>query len=172
MLRYLLPLVLLSACSATDKKQDTAATAAGPAVIPLFISQDGKAHRFDVEVALTPEQQAKGLMFRKTLAADAGMVFPMAPPRIASFWMKDTFIPLDMLFVRTDGTVAFVAANVQPYSRIPVSAGIPVAGVVELRGGRAAELGIDEGARIRWGDCARPAAPDRPSAGSDFCPAN
>jgi uncharacterized membrane protein (UPF0127 family) len=174
MLRYLLPLALLAGCSATQRSKDNPATPARSHTIPLIISEAGKAHRFDVEVARTPEEQARGLMFRKSLAANAGMVFPMAPPRTASFWMKDTVIPLDMIFVRTDGTVALVAANAAPYSRVPISAGIPVAGVVELRGGRAAELGIDENATVRWGDCKASAgnAAANGQADVNFCPAH
>jgi uncharacterized membrane protein (UPF0127 family) len=107
-------------------------------------------------------------MFRKSIAADGGMLFPMNPPRTASFWMKNTLIPLDMLFIRTDGSIAFIAANTQPYSREPVSAGVPVTAVLELRGGRAAELGIAEGGRVSWGKCADPAGKSRP--GLDFCP--
>ena len=100
------------------------------------------------------EEQEQGLMFRKEIAADGGMLFPMEPPRTASFWMKDTLIPLDMLFIHTDGSIAFIKAQAQPYAREPVSAGVPVAAVLELRGGRAAELGIGEGDRVSWGPCA------------------
>lgn len=171
--------LLLAACSGGGdaasgaSSPDNGAVAAGghPATIPLVISEGGRAHRFDVEVALTEKEQEKGLMFRKELAGDGGMIFPMDPPRIASFWMKDTVIPLDMLFVRTDGSVALVAPDVQPYSREPVSAGIPVAGVIELRGGRAAELGITEGAKVRWGNCAAPQRPDEAWDRLNFCPA-
>src|SRR3546814_14764840 len=98
-----------------------------------------------VEVALTEKQQEQGLMFRKLLAPDGGMLFPMDPPRTASFWMKNTLIPLDMLFIHTDGSIAFLKASAAPYSRAPVSAGIPVAAVLELRGGLAAALGLGEG---------------------------
>jgi len=157
--------MLLSACSIKDEGNATAAApaAAAPAMIPLVITANGKQHRFAMEVAVTQEEQAKGLMFRKDIPADGGMVFPMSPPRTASFWMKDTWVPLDMLFVRTDGTIVFLAANRQPYVREPVSAGVPVAGVVELRGGRAAELGIAEGDTVQWGDCAKPGP-------ATFCP--
>ncbi|WP_070157168.1 DUF192 domain-containing protein [Sphingobium phenoxybenzoativorans] len=178
-LSFLAPLILLAACSATADKQDnansaaaTATSTARPATIPLIITANGKAHRFDVEIALTKEEQAKGLMFRKSLSPDGGMVFPMSPPRTASFWMENTFIPLDMIFVRTDGTIALLAANTKPYSREPVSAGVPVAGIVELAGGRAAELGIDDKATVQWGNCAAPARPDEAWDSLNFCPAN
>ncbi len=173
-------IVLLAACSAApDGKEERAANAAVTAApgkgarLPLVIRTAKGAHRFDVEVALTPKDQEQGLMFRKSLDADSGMLFPMAPPRTASFWMKDTVIPLDMLFIHTDGTIAFLKADAQPYSREPVSAGVPVAGVLELRGGRAAELGIREGDRVNWGHCAAPdTRPDEAWERLNFCPAS
>ena len=104
---------------------------------PKVFHQAGKQHdaitaeryrevAVEAEVARTPEEQEKGLMFRTSLPADGGMIFPFAKPRIGSFWMKNTIIPLDMLFIHTDGTIAFIGANVAPYSREPVSAGVPV----------------------------------------------
>jgi uncharacterized membrane protein (UPF0127 family) len=174
MLRYLLALALLASCSGSPKADDNhaaATTSTRPKTIPLVITANGKPHRFDVEIALTAKEQANGLMFRKDLPTDGGMVFPMSPPRSASFWMKNTFIPLDMLFVRTNGSIALVAANVKPYSREPVSAGIPVAGVIELRGGRAAELGIEQGSDAQWGNCAAPTRPDEAWDSLNFCPA-
>jgi uncharacterized membrane protein (UPF0127 family) len=82
--------------------------------------------------------------------------------------MKNTVIPLDMLFIRTDGTIAFIASETVPYSREPVSAGVPVAAVLELDGGRARALGIREGDRVSWGRCADPKATT--AAELDFCP--
>lgn len=166
---FLLSALLLCACSPNEHEGDNSTPAvAAPALLPVAISTDQGDRRFAVEVAATPQEQAKGLMFRKELAADAGMLFPMDPPRTASFWMKDTLIPLDMIFVRTDGSIALIAPNVAPYQREPVSAGIPVAAVLELRGGRAAELGIEEGDKVRWGSCA---AGDGKPAAFNFCPA-
>lgn len=161
-MRGLLPLLLLvSACSNESPANEAAPAtpdAAKSATVPLVVTSDGKTHRFDVEVAATPKEQEQGLMFRKELPADGGMIFPMTPARTASFWMKNTVIPLDILFVRSDGTIAFVAPNTKPYSREPVSAGVPVAGVLELRGGRAAELGIEAEDKVAWGACAVPGA--------------
>jgi uncharacterized protein len=90
------------------------------------------------------------LMFRDHLDADAGMIFPMDPPRVASFWMKNTLIPLDMIFIRADGTIARIAADTVPYSLNPVTSGEPVAAVLEIRGGRAGELGISEDNTVVW----------------------
>jgi uncharacterized membrane protein (UPF0127 family) len=119
-------------------------------LVPLEIRSATGTHRFTVEVARTPDEQAQGLMFRETLAADEGMIFPFPRPRVASFWMRNTLIPLDMIFVRADGTIARVAANTVPHSEDGVSSGEPVAAVLEIRGGRAAELGITEGDRVTW----------------------
>ncbi len=118
--------------------------------VPLSIETAKGARTFRVEVARTPEEQAKGLMYRTALAPDAGMIFPFDPPRPASFWMRNTYIPLDMLFIRADGTIAVIAANTTPLSLAPVESGEPVAAVLEIAGGRSAALGIREGDRVRW----------------------
>lgn len=123
---------------------------AGLEQVPLTISSNGREHRFIVEVARTGEEQAMGLMFRTQLAPDRGMIFPMDPPRNASFWMRNTLIPLDMIFVRADGTIANIEANTVPYSEEPVRSVGPVAAVLEIPGGRSAELGIKPGDRVKW----------------------
>lgn len=92
-----------------------------------------------------------GLMFRTALAPDRGMIFPMDPPRDASFWMRNTLIPLDMIFVRADGSIANIAANTVPYSEEPMRSDGPVAAVLEIAGGRCAELGIQPGDKVKWG---------------------
>lgn len=113
----------------------------------------GPARTLRVERARTAEEQARGLMFRTDLPRDGGMLFHPyppdgGPPRVAGFWMKDTPAPLDIVFVRADGTVARVAENTVPFSEAQVSSGEPVAAVLELAGGRAAELGLGEGDRV------------------------
>ena len=124
---------------------------AGLEQVPLTIrTAAGAEHRFTVEVARTAEEQAQGLMNRQSLAADRGMIFPMSPPRDASFWMKNTLIPLDIIFVRADGTIARIEQNTVPLSLEPVMSLEPVAAVLELAGGRTAELGIQAGDRVSW----------------------
>ena len=91
-----------------------------------------------------------GLMYRDKLAPDRGMIFPFDPPRDASFWMRNTLIPLDMIFVRADGSIANIAANTVPYSEVPMTSEGPVAAVLEIAGGRAAELGIKPGDKVEW----------------------
>lgn len=164
---------LLAACSAQTPNNSVNASAAeqGETRVPLVIRTGAARHRFDVEIALTAQDQAKGLMFRTALAPDAGMVFPMSPPRTASFWMKDTLIPLDMLFIGTDGRIVFIRENATPYSREPVSAGVPVAAVLELQGGRAKALGLGEGDQVAWGSCALEKAPAKVRDPLNFCPA-
>jgi hypothetical protein len=119
-------------------------------LVGLEIESGERTHRFTVEVARTSEQQARGLMFRRSLRPDEGMIFPFEMPRLASFWMRNTLIPLDMIFIREDGTIARIAANTVPHSEESVTSGEPVASVLEIRGGRAAELGISEGDRVSW----------------------
>ena len=123
---------------------------AGLKLVPLTIDSGGKRHGFTVEVAQSSQEQAQGLMFRTGLAPDAGMIFPFGTTRPASFWMKNTVIPLDIIFVRADGSVESIAANTVPYSLDPVSSGEPVAAVLELAGGRAAQLGIKPGDIVKW----------------------
>ena len=150
------------AANASQSGQNRLATTQVPAVeaprtspfgldiVPLEILSASGTHRFNVEVARTPDQQSQGLMFRNSLAADMGMIFPFPQPRMASFWMRNTLIPLDMIFIRADGTIARIAANTVPGSEESVLSGEPVAAVLEIRGGRAAELGIREGDRVSW----------------------
>ena len=89
-------------------------------------------------------------MFRRSLDPDRGMIFPYDPPQNVGFWMKNTLIPLDMIFIRADGHIARIAANTTPLSLETVPAGEPVAAVLEIAGGRAAELGIREGDSVEW----------------------
>lgn len=176
----LIPCALLSACDGVTPEQNTApspalaesAPQARLRTVPLMIQSDDRPDRTIIaEVAISPEEQQRGMMFRTALGKNEGMVFPMFPPRSASFWMKDTLIPLDIIFINTDGSVALVAANTKPLSRVPISTGTPVAGVLELAGGRAQELGLREGDRVIWGACvAKATAVTSRSDPMNFCP--
>jgi uncharacterized membrane protein (UPF0127 family) len=104
---------------------------------------------FKVEIADTDATREKGLMFRKALAADKGMLFDFKAPRLVAFWMKNTPIPLDMLFIAADGHVVSIARDAVPLSEVPVPSGGEVLGVLELRGGRASEIGAQPGDRVR-----------------------
>lgn len=125
-------------------------SAAGLQQMTLDIRSGAKSHRFIVEVARSFEEQETGLMNRPALGPDRGMIFPYDPPQPVAFWMKNTLIPLDMIFIRPDGSIAKVAANTVPLSLEPVPAAEPIAAVLEIPGGRSAELGISAGDRVDW----------------------
>lgn len=144
--------LLLPSCTAQD---GDAATQAAAKTATVTIESGTNRHVFKVDVARTPEEQKQGLMFRTGIPADGGMLFAPYPPeggapREASFWMKDTPSPLDIIFIRADGTIATIAENTVPFSEDPVRSGEPVAAVLEINGGRAAELGISPGDKVRW----------------------
>ncbi len=143
--RFLVPLALLflvpaAPVCAKDQSQHLAA-------VPLTITSNGRVARFRTEVARTPQQQERGLMFRRKLGPAEAMIFPMRPPRFASFWMKNTLIPLDIVFIRPDGTIHRIA-NARALDLTPVQSYEPVAAVLEIAGGRAAQLGLREGDRV------------------------
>jgi hypothetical protein len=117
--------------------------------VPLTIRSKNGVHRFTVEVAATAEQQERGLMFRKSLGSDRGMIFPYDPPQDVAFWMKNTLIPLDIIYIRADGTIVRIT-NAKALDLTPLPAGEPIAAVLEIRGGRADELGIAEGDIVSW----------------------
>ena len=88
-------------------------------------------------------------MFRRSLGGDRGMIFPYEPPQDVSFWMKNTLIPLDIIFIRTDGTIVRII-HAKALDLTPLPSGEPIAAVLEIRGGSAAELGIKEGDVAAW----------------------
>lgn len=122
-------------------------------------------HEFRVWIADTGERQMQGLMFVRDLPANEGMLFIHERPRIASMWMKNTFIPLDMLFIDARGRIVTIHANTTPHSLDPLSSGRPVLAVLELRGGEAAKRGIRPGDRV-----VHRAFRNRPSRGVDATP--
>jgi uncharacterized protein len=141
-------MLALSACGSAA--QSPSSSAAAKADEMLTVTAASGVHRFRVEMARTPDEQARGLMFRDRLDPDAGMLFPLGTPRVASFWMKNTLIPLDIIFIRADGSIESIAANTVPYSLAPVTSGEPVVAVFEIAGGRAAQLGIAPGDKVVW----------------------
>lgn len=115
----------------------------------LIIVTDAGRQTFNVELALTPEQRGQGLMYRREMANDAGMLFDFGPRYgRSSMWMKNTYIPLDMLFITSDGEVESIAERTTPHSLEAVSSRGPVRYVLELNGGTAARLGIRPGDRV------------------------
>lgn len=115
---------------------------------PLSVESGDETHAFTVELAKTPEEIQQGLMFREELAPDAGMLFDFGVTRQASMWMKNTLIPLDMLFILESGEIIAIARNAQPGSLRSVGPGVPVRAVLEIPGGRAKELGIEPGSTV------------------------
>ena len=148
----------LLACS--PQQQAEATPAAEPAgqvhpvsgleVVPLTVTSPNGKHEFRVEVAQSPSEQAKGLMFRTELGPNEGMIFPYDPPQQVSFWMKNTPLPLDIIYIGTDGRISNIAAQTEPYSL----ESLPSIGlarlVLEIPGGRAEELGIAPGDKVEW----------------------
>jgi uncharacterized protein len=105
-------------------------------------------HRFKVEVAETSAQMTQGLMFRTSLAPDAGMLFDYKQPTAATMWMRNTLIPLDMLFVDARGVIVNIHQRAVPQSDSVIAAAAPVRAVIELNGGTVARLGIAPGDRV------------------------
>lgn len=113
----------------------------------VIVTAKGR-HKFNIEMALTDRQQSQGLMFRRSMPADAGMMFDYVRPQIITMWMKNTFIPLDMIFVGIDGRVINVAERTVPQSTAIVPSSGPARAVIEVNGGTAARLGIKPGDKI------------------------
>lgn len=141
----------LSSCAQGDPAAQTGAAAK---IVVTIAGAHGR-HAFTVEQANTAETQERGLMYRTGLPADGGMLFypyppDGGPPRAATFWMKNTPSPLDILFIRPNGTIARIAEQAAPFSQAPIPSGEPVSAVLELRGGRVLDLDIAEGDTVRW----------------------
>ena len=118
-------------------------------VEPLDIITSQGVHHFKVEVADTAETQERGLMFRRSLAPDRGMLFDFKTVQPVTFWMKNTYIPLDMVFIGADGRIVSIARNAVPMSESLISSAAPVIEVLELPGGRAAQIDALPGDRVR-----------------------
>ena len=128
--------------------------AIGPAMAAelktLEISSKTGVHVFAVEIADTEEARAKGLMFRKSLPEGQGMLFDFHKEQEVGFWMQNTYIPLDMIFIRRNGTISRIAENTQPLSTKIVPSGGPVLAVLEVAGGTARKLGIAPGDKVAF----------------------
>lgn len=122
----------------------------GLQVIPLTVTTPKGPHTFRVEVARTPQEQARGLMFRTEMGPDEGMLFPYAAPQTLSFWMKNTVLSLDLVFIDEQHRVINIAENAVPYSEASITSAAPGIAVLELNGGRARALGIVAGNKVEW----------------------
>jgi uncharacterized membrane protein (UPF0127 family) len=149
----LLTILTLTACliasSVVSAESSNAEPLANFPRSPLKIATpDARLHHFDVWIADSSARREQGLMFVKTLADEAGMLFIYPAPQPIAMWMKNTFIPLDMLFIRANGRVARVTANTTPHSLATVESGENVLAVLELKAGTAAKLNIRAGAVV------------------------
>mgnify|MGYP000265352216 CR=1 FL=1 len=117
--------------------------------VPLTVETSDGAHEFQVEMAVTPSERGRGLMFRQSMAADAGMLFDFGVDEEASMWMQNTYIPLDMIFILADGTVHRVARDTTPFSTEIITSKGPVRAVLELNAGTAKKIGLKRGDTIR-----------------------
>ncbi len=139
------------------------AASAGPApgkplTEKIVIDSQNGPRTFTVEIAANDKARATGMMHRTHLARDAGMLFDFGKPMMAAFWMKDTPLSLDIIFVRADGTISMVAANAPPNSTSEIVSPEPVRAVIEINGGEAQSLGIGPGTRVHaraFGDVKR-----------------
>jgi uncharacterized protein len=105
-------------------------------------------HNFDIEVATTPQEKARGLMFRRSLPANAGMLFLYDRPQPAVMWMKNTYIPLDMVFIAADGRVHRIESHTEPFSTKVIPSGGDVVAVLELNAGQADKIGLRRGDKV------------------------
>jgi len=121
-----------------------------PAILLTIVTNDGRRHSYTVEVARTSDEQAQGLMDRRSMPRDAGMIFPFPAPRPAAFWMHNTYIPLDMLFLLADGRIESILADVPPLNEEQRRSLGPVAAVLELNAGEAARIGATPGDLVEY----------------------
>jgi len=155
--RYVLLPLALCALSTACAQSDPASANSDSATktIALTVASSNGTHAFQVEVAKSAAEQEKGLMFRTDIPDNGGMLFWPYPagggaPKEASFWMKNTPSPLDIIFIRANGTIARIAENAIPEDETPIASGEPVGAVLELKGGRSSALGIAEGDKVTW----------------------
>jgi hypothetical protein len=131
-------------------------------VTTVTVDSDHGPIKFKVEVAGDQQSQEYGLMNRKTMAPDAGMLFDFHRPQCQIFWMKDTILPLDIIFIRSDGSISSIAGNAVPYSTTQIPSMEPVRAVLELIGGRSAALGIVPGDKVHGAIFNTPIPKDAP----------
>ena len=116
----------------------------------LVLKTDSGDHSFNIEVATTDQERALGLMFRRSLPENGGMLFLYDRPQPAAMWMKNTLIPLDMIFIAADGKVHRIEQNAEPLSTALIPSEGPIVGVLELNGGEAAKIGLKRGDKVLY----------------------
>lgn len=145
-----LALLVIGTASAAEptQTQPTGAQPKLPTEQITIVNQHGKRFTFTVEQATTPQQQETGLMFRKSVPADTGMLFVWPRPQISEMWMKNTLVPLDMVFIGPHGTIRHIANETVPESLRVITSHVPVAATLELQGGITAKEDIDVGDKV------------------------
>lgn len=118
--------------------------------VPLTIHVGGSTYQFEVEIADDPAERSQGLMFREQLAPNGGMLFLYPDEKPRTFWMKNTPLPLDIIFIARDGRVVHVAANAVPFDQSVIPSVEAAQAALEIGGGLAAQLGIGPGATVTW----------------------
>ena len=161
--------VMQSVMDSNSATEAAPADALGRVEVRIRTSTDEQ-RRFWAELAVGEDAQTRGLTGRARLAHNAGMLFPFPYPKMASFWMKDTPIALDLLFIRPDGTIAAILEG-RPNSLEPIFANEPVSAVLEINYGRSKALGFKVGDRVEWGDCRNAPAQSDAWRADRFCPA-
>ncbi|MGH1572260.1 DUF192 domain-containing protein [Methylobacterium sp. P31] len=141
-------LILTASAPLPAARAQAPARAATAKSEPLTIVTKAGPKRFDVEVMRDDAGRARGLMFRRHMAADHGMLFDFERDEPVTMWMKNTYLPLDMVFIQRDGTISRIAADTEPLSTAIIASGSPVLAVLELNAGTAAKLGIQPGDRV------------------------
>ena len=112
------------------------------------VTADNRSWTFHVDLAVTPEQRSRGLMFRKTMAEDEGMLFLFAREAPRSFWMKNTYLSLDIIFLDRHGVIVSITTDARPLDKTSIPSGAPAAGVLEVLAGTARRLGLEPGDRV------------------------
>lgn len=173
------PLLILAGCRdgsvaqsdtpSSEATEQPPAKALGRVEVRIRTAADEQ-RRFWAELAVDADAQEHGLTGRAQMAHNAGMLFPFPYPKIASFWMKETPIALDLLFIRPDGTIAAILEG-KPNSLEPIFANEPVSAVLEINYGRSKALGFKVGDKVEWGDCRNAPAPSDVWRADRFCPA-
>ncbi|MGE0828924.1 MAG: DUF192 domain-containing protein [Hyphomonadaceae bacterium] len=139
----------LAACAQPAALQEPPVQQAVAAEEIVMIDTVAGTRRFTAEIANTDEERARGLMYRQTMADNHGMLFDFDPPEQAVFWMRNTPLSLDIIFIGADGRILNIAEHTTPFSDAPIPAAGEARGVFEIRAGRAADLGIRPGDRVR-----------------------
>ena len=134
--KYLILIVVLFLAACTNQNSAT------------IITKNGKTHKFTIEIADTPELRAKGLMFVQNLAPNSGMLFDFKTEQQVAFWMQNTFIPLDIIFIAANGEIKNIHVNARPQDPTAIPSDGPVRFVLEIPGGRTLELGIAKGDKL------------------------